>query len=313
MWIIYLAVGILILLALFVWCFCEYFFKKSFARVERAEMDKTIADFDENFKKGHLAKHYPAILEGRKFNESTPYEHRYVISHDGHRLYARHYRVPSPRATVILCHGFRSHGTHDFAMIIKKYLERSFDVLLISQRAHVESEGRYIAFGQLERYDIKTWRESIDGPVLLHGLSMGATSVLLAAELDGLRNNIIGVIADCGFDNARDEFIHVARDMMKLPIHPAVDIISFMAKKRIGLDVSLSISEHVNDIRVPLLIIHGEKDDFVPFENAERIYSAFDGEKYIFTQKDAGHAMSYLEDVDGCTAALDSFISKLKV
>lgn len=313
MWIIGIIAGIILLCVLFIWCFCEYFFKKSFARVEKSEMDKTISDFDKKFKNSHLSKHYDGILHGREFNENTQYEDKYITSHDGYKLYARHYRTEKPRATVILCHGFRSHGTHDFAMIIEPYLKRSFDVLLISQRAHVESEGKYIAFGQLERYDIKAWRETINGPVLLHGLSMGASSVLLAAELPKLRDTIIGVIADCGFDNAKDEFIHVARDMMKIPVHPAVDIISYMTKKRIGLDVSLSISEHVNNIKVPMLLIHGEKDDFVPFENVKRIYDAFNGEKYIFTQKDAGHAMSYLEDIEGCTAALDSFISKLKI
>ena len=313
MWILYVILGFVILVALFVWGFCEFFFKKSFARVEPEEMAKNVADFDDNFKNGHLSKHYPAILHGREFVKNTPYEERHIVSCDGYKLFARLYRAASPRATVILCHGFRSHGTHDFAMIVEHYIVRNFNVLLISERAHVESEGKYIAFGQKERFDIKAWRESIDGPVLLHGLSMGATSVLLAAELEGLSDNIIGVIADCGFDNAKEQFIHVARDMMKIPVHPAVDIISYMTKKRIGLDMELSVSKRVNDIKVPLLIIHGEKDDFVPYENARRIYDAFDGEKYIFTQKEAGHAMSYLEDIDGCTAALDEFLKKLPV
>lgn len=313
MWFIYLILGVLLIFSLFVWGFCEFFFKKSFARFESDEMVKTVSNFDEKFTKSHLAHHYEGILKGRDFLKNTPYEEKYITSHDGYKLYARHYKTEKPRATVILCHGFRSHGTHDFAMIVEHYLKRSFNVLLISERAHVESEGKYIAFGQLERYDIKAWREITDGPVLLHGLSMGATSVLLAAELEGLSNKIIGVIADCGFDNAKEQFIHVARDMIKIPVHPAVDIIAYMTKKRIGLDMSLRISEHVNNIKVPLLLIHGEKDEFVPFENAKRIYDAFKGEKYIFTQKDAGHAMSYLEDVDGCSAALDEFLKKLPV
>ncbi len=313
MWIVWLILGIVLIFVLFIWGFCEYFFKKSFARVEKAQMDNIVKDFDEKFNKSHLKGHYGGILHGREFVKNTPFDEKYITSHDGYKLYARHYHAENPRATVILCHGFRSHGTHDFAMIVEHYLKRNFDVLLISQRAHVESEGKYIAFGQMERFDIMSWRKTIDGPVLLHGLSMGATSVLLAAELPEVSDSIIGVIADCGFDNAKDEFIHVARDMIKIPVHPAVDIIAYMTTKRIGLDMSLSVSEHINDIKVPLLLIHGEKDDFVPYENVKRIYEAFDGEKYIFTQKDAGHAMSYLEDIDGCTAALDEFLKKLPV
>lgn len=309
----YWLLGIILFIFLLIYVICEYFFKKTFGRMEKSDLERTLADFDENFKKSHLALHYPKILNGRAFIANTPYEDKFIISFDGLKLYARHYRAKNKKATVILCHGYKSHGTHDFSMIVEIYLKKNFDVLLISQRAQVESEGKYITFGQMERYDIRDWCKTIDGKILIHGLSMGATSVLLAAELPEVNERILGVVADCGFDNAKEQFIHVAKNMMKIPPHPAVDIITYMAKKRFGLDPSLYVSKNLDKITVPVLLIHGMKDEFVPFENTKRIYQLHNGKKMIFTSKEAGHAMSYLEDMNGCSALLDEFINSLTI
>ena len=310
MWILYLILGIILCLAIFVWGFCEYFFKKSFARVEKDELTKTVADFDEKFQSGHLSKHFGGILHGRDFVKNTPYEERYVTSHDGYKLYARLYKAEAPRATVILCHGFRSHGTHDFAMIVEHYIVRKFNVLLISERAHVESESKYIGFGQLERFDIKAWRETIDGPVLIHGLSMGATTVLMAAELD-LPKNVKGIIADCGFTSPHAIWKHVAENNLKRPYGLYSAAAKDLCRRKILVaSDAYSTTEALKNAGVPVLFIHGTDDKFVPIEMTFENYKACSSEKRLFIVPGAEHGMSYLEDKAGYEQAVINFWSE---
>ena len=55
----------------------------------------------------------------------------------------------------------------------------------------------------------------------------------------------------------------------------------------------LSSDDCIAESRLPVLVIHGEKDDFVPAAMGRKIYQAAAGEKEIWITKGAGHAESY--------------------
>ena len=55
---------------------------------------------------------------------------------------------------------------------------------------------------------------------------------------------------------------------------------------------------------VPILFVHGEKDDFVPFEMAKILYNHNKGIKKYYPVKDAGHCEAnndpdYYRNIDG--------------
>lgn len=140
--------------------------------------------------------------------QEQPHEDVFLPALDGARLHARLYRVPHAHATVILCHGYHSHAEHDFsAQFPALYASGGCNLLLIDERAHGLSEGKCLTFGQLERYDIAQWvhwvreHSRVQRPIALYGVSMGAASVLLAAQLPELRDEIACVIADCGYSS----------------------------------------------------------------------------------------------------------------
>ena len=137
-----------------------------------------------------------------------PHEDVFTPGLDGARLHARLYRVPNAHATVILCHGYHSRAEHDFdAQFPALYASGGCNLLLIDERAHGLSEGKCLTFGQLERYDIAQWvhwvreHSRVQRPIALYGVSMGAASVLLAAQLPELRGELACVVADCGYSS----------------------------------------------------------------------------------------------------------------
>lgn len=254
---------------------------------------------------------------GRAWTERHPGERVSLISFDGLRLRGLYFPADKPRACVLLFHGYRSWGLQDFGLLIPYYHERGFSVLAVDQRACGESEGTYITFGVKERQDVLSWARSMDRrlegrvPLVLEGLSLGAATVMMAADLP-LPASVRGIIADCGFTSPWDIIAHCAKLWYRLPAFPMVPLLSLYTKLRAGFGYrDCSTLDTLARSRLPLLLIHGGEDHFVPTRMTERNYEAAAGWKRKRIVPGAGHAMSYPTDPDGCRRALMEFMDHI--
>lgn len=249
--------------------------------------------------------------------DRVAYEDVSITSFDGFTL--RGYWIPSEqaKATVILAHGYHSYCTHDMGMITPFYRTLGFNVLLIHQRSHGESEGKYITFGVKERRDVEDWvrfalsRVGEDHPLFLHGLSMGAATVMMASAMPQVKRSVCGIVADCGYVTPGDEFKHVFKTSMKLPIFPCFYIAAFMTRLICGFSFyEASSADALAQTDIPVLFIHGGKDDFVPTECTEINYKACLSPKQKLIVPEAAHAQSYLFDPELCEQTLADFIHR---
>ena len=123
---------------------------------------------------------------------------------DGTRLVGHYFRTEGAKRTVIAFHGWRSAWYRDFAMIYDFWFKNDCSVLFVEQRGQKGSSGDYMGFGLLERFDCQSWvnyltaREDTVTPLYLAGISMGASTVLMASGLN-LPDCVHGILADCGF------------------------------------------------------------------------------------------------------------------
>ena len=192
-----------------------------------------------------------------------------IRSRDGLTLSGRYYHVKDGAPLDIGFHGYRSSPMTDFSGGSGISFEMEHNLLLVDQRAHGKSQGKTITFGILERYDCLDWiRYAIDrfGPeteIILYGISMGAATVLMAAELD-LPGNVRGIVADCPYSSPKCIIQKVCKEMGFPPS------LTFPFIRLGGLlfghfDIcKTTASEAVRHSKVPILIIHGESDGFVP-------------------------------------------------
>ena len=159
------------------------------------------------------------------------------------------------------------------------------------------------------RYAIERFGENT--PVFLWGISMGASTVLMSAGLD-LPKNVVGIIADCGFTSPREIFHSVMTSSIKLPIFLlwGADI---CCRIMAGFSIDgASTVEAIRDNRLPLLLLHGRADDFVPCWMTEKCAAAaVNCEKDVVLVEEAGHGLSFLVDRDRVYAALVKFLDKL--
>lgn len=142
--------------------------------------------------------------------ESVPHEEVFLQSYDGLRLRAHIAENPQGQDRwAILCHGYTGQGSNMFGMG-RKYYEEGFSVLMPDFRGHGESQGNYIGMGWHDRLDLVDWVGLIQkrrpgARIVLHGISMGAAAVMMAAG-EKLPENVIAIIEDCGYSSLWEEF-----------------------------------------------------------------------------------------------------------
>lgn len=205
-----------------------------------------------------------------------------------------------PQSTVLLVHGYRSNRRKEYAAIARFYLEAGYHVLMVDDRAHGESEGRYIGFGCLDKEDCYRWVHYLDDrfagkqKIFLHGISMGAATVLMASDLN-LPASVRGIVADCGYTTARDQFAYVLKAHGKGCLSGFVLwATNLICKVAAGYGFSdCSALDAVADTKIPVFVIHGTKDDFVPTFMGKEIFEACVSEKELWLAEGAGHAESY--------------------
>lgn len=253
------------------------------------------------------------IEEGMKWINSQPFTEHEIKSYDGTKLYGRFYRNADSKITILMMHGFRSNPIHDFSCAFKFYYDKGFNLLVPDQRAHGNSGGKYITYGAKERFDAKAWLEFANTLVencelYATGVSMGATTVLMAAELN-LPENVKGIIADCGFTSPAEIIKKVMKEDMKVPLFPLYYTTKAMTKVVAGFDFEeCNAALAVKDCNIPLLFLHGKADSFVPFSMGEEIYNSAGGKKHAVWVEGADHGCSFLVDHEACANALGGFL-----
>ena len=278
--------------------------KRSRARTERT-MKMSGTDW---------TQYMPRMRERRAWMEAQPHEDVWIKSYDGLRLHGTFFPNGGSKKVVICFHGYTSQGLSDYIGLSDYYLKHGFAMLLVDERAHGQSEGEYIGFGCLDRLDAMKWiRWTIktvgeDVSLLLHGTSMGGATVLMASGLN-LPAQVKGIISDCGFTSPKYVFTHVLHTMYHLPAFPMIQIADVVNKKKAGYGLDeCNAAREVRKAKVPILLIHGEQDTFVPCSMCEEIYENCAAPKKKLIVKGAAHAESYYKDMEAYEAALDEFI-----
>ena len=241
------------------------------------------------------------IIACTRIIDKAPCEWVYTNSCDGLKLAGRYYHTAEGAPVMILFHGYRSISLRDCAggYILAKKL--GFNVLAVDQRAHAESEGRVISFGIREHKDCESWirfvikRFGNDAKIVLSGLSMGAATVLMASQLP-LPDNVVAILADCPYSSPADIIRKVCRDR-HLPDHLAYPFIRLGAwiYGRFDLEMTTACNA-VKKASVPILLIHGEDDHFVPCEMSGLIHSCCASPSQLHTFAGAGHGLCYMVD-----------------
>jgi len=241
-----------------------------------------------------------------------------IINPDG--LTLRGWYVPAEKPTnkfVIFSHGYGCNGPDEFSHMFPFYhSELEFNCLYPDHRAHGRSDGKYIGFGALDYKDILLWIGYLIGrfgeniEIVLHGISMGAATVMLVNEANP-PEQVKFIIEDCGYTNAREEVSNTLKDLIGFRFELLVMLTSLMCKIRAGYFLNdADCIGKMSQAKKPVLFIHGGSDTFVPTEMGLRLYEACTVPKDLLIVKGAVHAFSYYDDKEAYEAKIKDFVGK---
>lgn len=248
---------------------------------------------------------------------TRPFEPVTITSFDGKILYARYYHVADNAPLQIQFHGYKSSAVVDFSGGSKLAGKLKQNALVVDQRSHGKSEGSAITFGIQERKDCLAWvgyaisRFGDDVKIVLAGLSMGAATVLMATDLD-LPVNVVGIMADCPYSSPKEIIKTVCRRDMHLPawlMYPFVKL-GALIFGGFHLEESSAVTA-VTNAKIPILIIHGEDDRFVPCDMSRNIQRACPSQITLETIPDAGHGLCYMVAPDRYEKITTDFLQKV--
>lgn len=236
-----------------------------------------------------------------RFQDTWIYDYKdkedvFINSFDNLKLHGYILKTENSDKWAITVHGYTNKAESMSAMAYK-YHSLGYNILMPDLRGHGKSEGSYVGMGWHDRLDILKWidliiRENKDSKILLHGISMGAGTVMMVSG-EELPENVKVIIEDCGYTSAKEQLAYNLKTMFKLPSFPILNFCSLITKIKDNYFISeASAIKQLQKAKVPILFIHGDKDKFVPFYMLDKLYNACSSKKDKLIIKDVGHAKS---------------------
>ncbi len=260
------------------------------------------------------------FIEGdwREWVDNQDFEHWEMTSYDGLELKGYYLPAKEPtNKTVVLAHGYLGNA-RDMGLYGQYYYEElGYNVFTADMRGHGNSGGDYIGFGWHDRLDYLDWMDKIiektgdDTEIVMHGVSMGAATVLMASGEKDLQPNVKAVIADSPYTSVYDMFDYQLGRMFHLPAFPVLPSTSVVTKMKAGYSLSeASALDQVKKAEVPILYIHGNADTFVPTKMTEELLENTKSEAEMITFDGAGHGEAFVTQEDRYVSKLNEFLEK---
>lgn len=257
------------------------------------------------------------IKSGMEKAGKLPFQRIFIEAKDGITLAGKYYHVQDGAPLILFFHGYRGSALRDGNGILLFAQRAGYNALLVDQRCHGKSGGKAITFGIKERYDCMDWiryanrRFGEKTQIVLAGISMGASTVLMTADL-GLPKNVKGIMADCPY-SAPKEILKEVMKQMKFPVNVTYTAVKLGAKMFGGFDIEEhSPLESMKNCRIPVLFIHGDEDYFVPANMSQECYEACASQdKRRVLVKGAAHGMSYCVDGPLYEKEIQDFLDKI--
>lgn len=303
-------IALIVLLAAFI-CFILAFYVKR-EKPKEGEHEFSIP-------KGNVYEPFrDQMISWMKETYAHPCRDFYIKSHDGLTLHAAYYESAPGAPIELMFHGYRGTAERDLCGGMQRCFSLGRNAFIVDQRGSGKSEGRVISFGANESKDCLAWVNFMashfgaDVKIILCGISMGASTVMLASGLD-LPENVVGVLADCGYSSAK-EIIHRVIGQIGLPpkiFYPLVRLGAILFGR---FDINkISPIDAVSKSKIPVIFFHGESDDFVPPEMSKACFDACSAKKKLVTVPNAGHGLSYLVDPELYLSSLAEFYPEYTV
>lgn len=261
---------------------------------------------------------FKQIAETKKQDEH--WENIIIESQFGYPLSGTYIPNPQPsNQTLIFLHGFtenRSFGLN----YLDIYRNAGFNVLLIDSRAHGDSGGSSVTWGNYEKYDVEQWvnwvaQKHPTGVIGIHGVSMGASIALLHAELNEKSKRVAFYIADSAYSDF--ETLLELQTQRYFPNISVPKILLQYANVAAYINARFTFYQaspihSVRNVTTPILYMHGEDDRIIPAYMSQELYQATKGPRQLYIFPKAAHIAAIYDDRYKYSGIIQNFVDLIE-
>lgn len=281
---------------------------------EEALAEKNLASYTDEFEKYPFLTTWMDSLRERQAMKDT-----FITNDNGIRLHAFYLKAaqPTPRTAVIV-HGYTDNAIRMLHIAHLYNRTLGFNVLMPELQHHGHSQGAAIQMGWLDRLDLLQWMDTANEifgdstRMIVHGLSMGAATVMMASGEKPVPYYVRGYVEDCGYTDVWSEFSYQLKSMYGLPAFPLLHAANLWCKNRYKWSFrEASAVQQVAQCHLPMLFIHGDSDTYVPTSMVYTLYEAKPEPKELWMVPGAEHAEAFLKNPHAYTERIRNFVTDI--
>jgi len=243
-----------------------------------------------------------------------------IVGYRNFKVHACYVPAKNPakaKGTAIVVHGYGDNHMV-FLYLVRMYRDDfNYNVLFPDLQYHGYSEGDHTQMGWFDRFDVEKWIEVAHGIfnddfMVLHGVSMGAATVMMASG-DPLPEYVRCIVEDCGYSSVVAQFNHNRKQNFAYIAPDVLQSASLVTKQRYGWGFwEASAADQLEKCTIPMYFIHGDADDFVPIEHLWINFAAKkQGYKEYWVAPGAVHANSFQKYPEEYKARVGDFLNRV--
>lgn len=251
---------------------------------------------------------------GEKWGEEYDKQKEEVeITNGKYKLCGQYFNFGNKKAVIIIAG--RMEACRYCCYFAEPYREKGYNVLVIDNRSHGNSSGKYNNLGFKEYTDVIEWSKFLhdkkdNDKIFIHGICIGSATALYAMTNENCPNYVLGMVAEGMFTTFRDSFNnHLKKDKHpRFPISPLVMLyISLHSHKNAFKDGPI---KRIKDMKKPVLFLYGKEDLFSMPKEAEKLYNACESEKRIVWFDKGDHSRLRINDKEKYDNAIKDFLDE---
>ena len=247
------------------------------------------------------------------YAENEQYGIDVKVRSEGLNLVGKYLDFGFKRAAIIIAGRTESYlYSYYFA---KPYKEAGFNVLVIDNRAHGDSDGKYIGVGLLEYKDILEWGRLLhdtynNEKIFIHGICIGSATAMYVLTSENCPDYYCGMTADGMYTTFYETFRTHLIDMKK-PVWPFAKFVMRRLQKNIGVSpIKNGPIYSIPKLTKPLLMIHSKEDKFSLPEKAQELYDKCNAPKKLVWFDKGAHSHIRINNEEKYDQTIKDFIEE---
>ena len=285
---VYIIAGILVVFVIPHFLVTYLIFREFYSRMSPEKIDKRVRE-NPNYEQCRDEM----FLEADKLAQEC--EELDITSFDGLKLHGYYFDKGNDKI-MIMFHGVHANALFHFSIQARECFKRGYNVLIVDERSHGKSEGKYITYGEKEHKDVLSWVDYVsqnfkEKEIYLYGLSMGATSICVASpNLDNTK--VKAIIIDSAFTNINDLIGNISTKR-KIPKPLIFGGMKFLAKHLAGINFnSFDTKESLKENKIPTFFVQGTNDIVVSRDFLVDNYNNCASKKELLEVEGVGHTLA---------------------